>query len=131
MKTTTNQHGDTIKYHINHCYAHVHNLILCHKELRLLSLYHPQCCARGNACPKVFTNPMLCQRERRPKGLYETVPNENTSPKVFDTIANGNTGPKVFNTSVQILILASVQIVCNIVYVQVQGQIHKELRCEI
>jgi hypothetical protein len=31
---------------------------------------------------------------------------------------------------VQILILASAQIVCNIVYVQVQGRIHRELRCK-
>jgi len=31
---------------------------------------------------------------------------------------------------VQILILASARIVCNIVYVQVRGRIHRELRCE-
>jgi len=31
---------------------------------------------------------------------------------------------------VQILILASAQIVCNIVYVQVRDRIHRELRCK-
>jgi hypothetical protein len=31
---------------------------------------------------------------------------------------------------VQILILASARIVCNIVYVQVRDRIHRELRCK-
>jgi hypothetical protein len=76
---------------------------------------------------------MLCQRERMPKGLYQpnVVPEGTQAQRSLRDSAKGNTNPKVFNTSVQILILASVQIVCNIVYVQVQGQIHKELRCEI
>jgi hypothetical protein len=33
-------------------------------------------------------------------------------------------------TDVQILILASARIVCNIVYVQVRDRIHRELCCE-
>jgi hypothetical protein len=34
------------------------------------------------------------------------------------------------NDVVQILILASARIVCNIVYVQVRDRIHRELRCK-
>jgi hypothetical protein len=34
------------------------------------------------------------------------------------------------NVVVQILILASARIVCNIVYVQVRDRIHRELRCK-
>jgi hypothetical protein len=34
------------------------------------------------------------------------------------------------NTDVQILMLACAQIVCNIVYVQVRGRIHRKLCCK-
>jgi hypothetical protein len=43
--------------------------------------------------------------------------------KLFDTVW----GPDGMNTVVQILILASARIVCNIVYVKVRDRIHREM----
>jgi hypothetical protein len=54
MKTTSDQHEDTIKHHINHCFAHVLNPILCPRNSSPLVL-SPQCFAKGNAGPKVKT----------------------------------------------------------------------------
>jgi hypothetical protein len=48
--------------------------------------------------------------------------------EIFDVWGIDFMGP--FPNVVQILILASARIVCNIVYVQVRDRIHRELRCK-